>query len=144
MIGIHTNVPCHKILMHRCPLLRKQPRLIRLYSLGTDGVDKTSTIPSPTLTFPFTRWSIPFFPLFGISGNGRSSAHAYAACGYLGSKVKWALCGWAWPSVFPGTERNGTERNGTERNGTERSGPETPPYSTERTKGQSTARTTTS
>ena len=38
------------------------------------------------------------------------------------------------PSVFPGTERNGTER----------SGPETPPYSTERTKGQSTARTTTS
>ena len=38
------------------------------------------------------------------------------------------------PSVFPGTERNGTER----------SGPETPPYYTERTRGQSTARTTAS
>ena len=36
-----------------------------------------------------------------------------------------------WPSVFPGTERTGTERSGSE----------TPPYSTERTKGQSTART---
>ena len=38
------------------------------------------------------------------------------------------------PSVFPGTERNGTER----------SGPETPPYYTERTRGQSTVRTTAS
>ena len=37
----------------------------------------------------------------------------------------------AGPSVFPGTERTGTERSGSE----------TPPYSTERTKGQSTART---
>ena len=37
----------------------------------------------------------------------------------------------ARPSVFPGTERTGTERSGSE----------TPPYSTERTMGQSTART---